>query len=215
FLRPHGQVNGGTKQNTWCSASDGSYYFVLTQPTGSDQDITVFLDTGGGHKAALFTHNNDAISDITGLTLYKDKVVIRSESSSSITNADINTYDQTNDSDIPAASDGTDITVDSDIELHINSGEAFTPGGNVTAPKIHIKGTYTGASETLTLNGSGNSGSCDATVSTMAVFCLDSGTFTASSNNVVLSGGDSTTQALVGSATFNNLSASTSGNGDH
>lgn len=205
-------VNGGTKQNTSCSASDGSYYFVLTQPTGSDQDITVFLDTGGGNKGALFTHNNDAITDITGLTLYKDKIMIRSESSSSITNADINTYDQTNDSDIPIASDGTNITVDSGYELHINSGETFAPGGNVTTPKIHIKGTYTGASETLTLNGSGNSSSCDATVATMAVFCLDGGTFTATSNEVVLAGGDSTTQAIVGSATFNNLSASTSSN---
>lgn len=202
-------VNGGTKQNTWCSASDGSYYFVLGQPSGSDQDITVFLDTGGGNKGALFTHNNDAITDITGLTLYKDKVIIRSESSSSITNADINTYDQTNDSDIPIASDGTNITVDSGYELHINSGETFAPGGNVTTPKLHIKGTYTGASETLTLNGSGSSSSCDNTVANLRPLCIDSGTFTVSSNTTLFSG---STASLIQNATYNTLRIEPGGN---
>lgn len=202
-------VNGGTKQNTWCSASDGSYYFVLIQPTESDQDITVFLDTGGGNKGTLFTHNNDAITDITGLTLYKDKVIIRSESSSSITNADINTYDQTNDADIPIASDGTNATVDSGFELHINSGETYAPGGNVTTPKLHLIGTYTGASETLTLNGSGSSSSCDNTVASLRPLCIDGGTFTPSSNTTLFSGA---TASLIQNATYNILRIEPGGN---
>lgn len=202
-------INGGTKQNTWCSSSNGSFYFVLPQPTASDQDITVFLDTGGGNKAALFTHNNNTNTDITNLTLYKDKVVIRSESSSSITNADINTYDQTSDSDIPIASDGTNATLDSGFELHINSGETYAPGGNVTTSKLHLKGTYIGGSETITFNGTGSSSSCDDTVTNLRPFCLDSGTFTPNSNTTLFSGAGN---ALIQNTTYNTLRIEPSAN---
>lgn len=199
----------GTKYNTWCNSSTGEFNFVLPQPSGANVDITVYLDTGGGDKGSIFTHNNDVITDIQGLKLYKNKIWIESQSSTSITNADINTYDQSNDSDIPIASDGTAATADSGTEIHINTGDTYAPGGSVTAPKLHIVGTYTGASETLTLNGSGSSSSCDDTIANLRPLCIDGGTFTPSSNTTLFSG---STASLIQNATYNTLRIEPGGN---
>lgn len=199
----------GTKYNTWCNSSTGEFNFVLPKPSGADIDITVYLDTAGGDKGAIFTHNNDTLADISSLKLYKSKVWIESQSSTSITNADINSYDQSNDADIPVASDGTVATFDSGTELHINTGDTYAPGGNVTAPKMHIMGTYTGASETLTLNGSGSSSSCDDTITNLRPLCIDGGTFTPSSNTTLFSGSSA---SLIQNTTYNTLRIEPGGN---
>ncbi|MCL5409422.1 MAG: hypothetical protein M1607_01005 [Patescibacteria group bacterium] len=165
---------GSTDQaNVSCSATDGSFAFSTTSIASANMVLTIWLDTGGGDKGVLYTKNNDTTSDITGLKVYKNHVWVQSESSQSITNANINSFDQSNDSDIPIASDGTNVTVDSGVELHINTGDTYAPGGNVTTPKLHIVGTYTGSSETLNLTGSGTSASCDATVADMRPLCIE------------------------------------------
>jgi len=202
-------VAGGAKQNTWCSSSDGAYYFVLSQPSGADQDITLFLDTGAGDQGAHFTHNPDTLTDVIDQTIYKNKILLSSESSSPITNADINSFDQTDDADIPAASTGTDLTIDAGFELHVNSGETFAPGGNVTIPKLHLLGTYTGSTETLTLSGSGSSSTCDDTVANIRPLCLDSGTFTPTSNLTLFTGSSA---SLIQNTTYHTLHLEPAGN---
>jgi hypothetical protein len=168
-------VNGGAKTSANCDAAG---FFTFSQLlTGANQVLTLFLDTAGGDKGVLYTKNNDTTTNITGLTLRKNRVWIQSESTQSITNANINTYDKTQDTDIPAASDGTALTVDAGVEVHVNTGDTFAPGGNVTAPNLHVKGTYSGVAETLTLNGSGT-GACTTEPGTIRPLCIDAGTFT-------------------------------------
>lgn len=157
---------------------------------------------GSNIKGAVFTHNNDVNTDITGITIYKDRSIIRSESSTSITNADINSYDQTSDIDIPLASNGTNVVADLGTKININSGDTYAPGGNVTTPKLHIRGTYTGASETLIIYGSGSSSSCDETLTNLRPLCIDGGTFTPSSNSTQFT---ASSPALIQNATYNTL----------
>ncbi len=190
--------------NIKCNTTDGSFSFQPTF-TSANQLITIWLDTAGGDKGVLYTKNNDTSSDISNLTVYKNRVWIQSESSQSITNANINTFDKsTNDTDIPIASDGTNVVVDSGVELHVNTGDTYAPGGNVTTDKIHIKGTYTGSTETLQLNGSG-SGSCDSTVASIRPLCIDSGDFTAPPATTTFAG---TTASNVETTTYKSLNIS-------
>ena len=173
--------------NIYCGNSDGAFSFQPTL-TSANQVITIWLDTNGGDKGVLYVKNNDTISDISGLTVYKDRVWLQSESSASITNGTINTFDQSsNDTDIPIASDGTNATVDAGVEIHVNTSDTYAPGGNVTADKLHIKGTYTGGSETLQLNGFGTS-TCNATVANIRPLCIDSGVYTSTTNTTTFKG---------------------------
>jgi len=179
--------------------------------TANEIDFLATYDAtdGSGIKGAAFTHNADAITDITGLSLYHNRSIIRSESSTAITNADINTYDQTADLDIPLSSDGTDVTADAGTKINVNTGDTYTPGGNVTTPKLHVRGTYTGASETLTLTGSGSSSSCDDTLTNIRPLCIDGGTFTPTSNTTLFTGSSA---SLIQNATYNTLRIEPSAN---
>lgn len=196
--------NGATPVTTSCNATDGSFSTTVTAPSGANEDFTVFLDTAGGAQAALFTHNNDTTSSISGLTLYVDRIVIRSESTQSITNADINTYDASNDPDIPYSSNGTNASSDYETypnqKILINSGDTYAPGGQVYIPKIHIKGTY--SDNATLLQGSGTSSSCDDTIVNLRPLCIDSGTYTANSATFLYEGSSAT---LIQNATYNLL----------
>ncbi len=172
-------VNGGTKLSHSCDASTGAFSFTVTNPAAANQVIVVYMDTAGGDKGVLYTKNNDTTSNITGLTLIKNRVWIQSESAQTITNANINTYDQTQDTDIPAASDGINLIVNSGSEIHINTGDTFAPGGNVTTDAMHVMGTYSGNTETLDFKNQGTGATCTAGTGTMRPLCVDGGTFTA------------------------------------
>lgn len=122
-----------------------------------NNNVAVLLsndDTPGGintERGAVYTRAVDDTTNITGLSLAKNAVTLRYETGSSITNSNINTFDQSNDNDIPIASNGTNVTVDPGVELIIDTSKTYAPGGNVTTDLLHVKGTYTGGSETTAL----------------------------------------------------------------
>lgn len=157
---------------------------------------------GSNVKGAAYTHNTDTQTNITGISLYKNRTIIRSESGTSITNADINSYDQSTDIDIPIASDGTHVVADLGTKITVNTGDTYAPGGNVTTPKLHIKGTYTGGSENLIVYGGGTSSSCDSALSSLRPLCIEGGTFSANSNSTLFS---ASSDALIQNATYNTL----------
>jgi len=200
-------MNGAAKQNTTCDDITGAFSFSgVTAPTVANEIITVFFDTDGGDQAVLYTKNNDTTSNITDLTPTTNRIWIQSESSESITNANINTYDKTQDSDIPASSDGTDLVADSGTETHINTSDTFAPGGNVDTDNLHIEGTYTGSTETLTLAGAGT-GACTTEPGTIRPLCIEGGTFTAPTTTNFIG----STSTIEGT-TYVNLGVGTSAN---
>ena len=200
-------VGGGAKISKACSSSNGEFYFGVARPGAADNDIVVFLDTAGGNKGALYTHNNDTTTPIKGLTLFKDRLWIQSESATSITHEDIDSYDKDNDADIPVTvtQDVTDdMTVDSGVEMHIPSGETFAFASGLATlyvDKLHIIGTYSGGTEGLTLTGAGSSSTCDDTVANLRPLCIDSGSFTEPSYTYFTGAGAS----LIEATTYNDL----------
>src|SRR5262249_11276977 len=61
--------------------------------------------------------------------------------------------------------------------IKVLTGVTFEPQGDVVAQKLSLNGTYKGASETLTLSGSGTSSTCTA-ANQMPLCIGGSGTFT-------------------------------------
>ncbi|KKT90793.1 MAG: hypothetical protein UW93_C0021G0007, partial [Parcubacteria group bacterium GW2011_GWC1_45_13] len=80
------------------------------------------------------------MSMITGLNLYKNRVIARHEetSATSTTIADFARYDSDNDSDIPYFANSGTLEVKAGNGLYIFPGSEFAPGGAVT---IHGNGS--------------------------------------------------------------------------
>ena len=202
-------IGGATKQSVSCNASTAAFSF--TSQTGADGTVAVFfLDTNGGAGGKGVTYTKITGLALSGISVTKNFIRIRNDSSGSITNANISTYDKTNDTDIPIDSDGTNSTGDSGFEMLIESGKTFAPGGNVTLNNIQIVGTYTGVSETLTLTAAGTNSTCTSGPGTAIPLCVNGGTFTASTNTVKF---NSTSALKVQNLTYYNLNLSPSAAG--
>jgi len=130
------KVNGADKcnGNNPCTAetdSNGNYTILNVDIDSANDVLTVFLD-GELEKAVTVTKARDTTSHITDLDLYQNRVILRHEGSSAITNTDLGLYDKDNDLDIHFTSNNGSLTVDNDHELHLWTGKTFSPGGSVT-----------------------------------------------------------------------------------
>ena len=173
--------NGGTADTGSCSNTDGTFSINQSNVTlSAGAELSVYL-TSTMKANSVFLSDGGTYS---GLNLYQNNVSLSHHSAGPVTILSMDSYDSDqNDTDILYDADdlATDIvTVESGNTLRIETGETFTPGGTVTTPKLRIKGTYTGGSETLTLNGTGSG--------TSRPLYIDGGTFTSSTNTTIFSG---------------------------
>ena len=196
-------VDGATAYTTSCAITTG-YYEKTDVDAASGKIITIWLNTSGVYVANAVTKSAGA--NITGLNLYQDRLIVRHETGSFLTNADLAACDKdtgaecADTEDMFFTSDGGTLTLDSGKELHVWTGMVFAPGGDVNAQKLHIKGAsaeYSGASETLTLSGSGTG--------INRPLYIDSGTFTPSNNTTKFTG---TAATEIQFTTYNNLTLS-------
>ena len=128
----HVSVNGGANTNSTCSASDGTFTFAsVTDPSAANIPIVLFTDSAAAQKGTLVTLSAGAGANITGLSLFIDRVTVSQESGTAITNAHMATADNA-DAGIRYVVSGGNLTVESGIELHVLAAKTFTPGGNVT-----------------------------------------------------------------------------------
>jgi len=208
-------INGGTVATTSCNDGTGAYEFP-DKVVAANDPISVFFNAS--NNGAAITVANDDVTDIV-LNPRKNRVWVKSETGvSNITNSDINHCDSVSPaqcSTIPFDVTSSNLTLESGVELHIETGKTFAPGGNVSVPNLHIKGTYTGVTggtETLILTGSGT-GACTTDPGTIRPLCIDSGTFTASEETRFDGSSTSNIEATTyedlhvsGSATFQGLS---------
>jgi len=130
------KVNGADKCNgtSICTAEtdiNGVYSISNLDIDAANDVLTVFLDNET-EKAVTVTKAKDTTSNITGLDLYQNRVILRHEGTTSITNNDLGQYDKDNDLDIHFTSNTGSLTVDNDHELHLWTGKTFSPGGSVT-----------------------------------------------------------------------------------
>ncbi|OGY60217.1 MAG: hypothetical protein A3F24_00570 [Candidatus Colwellbacteria bacterium RIFCSPHIGHO2_12_FULL_44_17] len=161
------RVNGGTASTTTCSNTDATFTFSSVNMSAGDT-VTIYLtSTMKGNTVYL----SDGTAD-TGIDVYQNTLAIRHENAGPTTIPDIWDYDNTaNDTDMLFdAVDATPdtLTTDDGVELHINTGDTFTPGGTVTTSPssdgtdtikdgdVHIDGTGVLTMETNALSVGGD-----------------------------------------------------------
>ncbi len=154
-------VAGGTATPT-TAAGDGTFSFSITGPT-SGQVVTIWIDGNANDATLVFKYGSSCTGNpnCEGLRLTVGQVRLDIKDASSWANGSLGACTDTDgtgcsDADIAFDTDGSNnLTVDAGHTLVVTSGVTFAPGANVTTPVLNVAGTYTGSSETLTLNGTG------------------------------------------------------------
>ncbi len=144
----HLRVGGLTSYTGSCNGS-GLYSIpgVLYSPNDS---LVVYID-GETEKAATVTE--DPVSNITGLDLYENRVIVRHESSDPLSIVDMSLWDSSDDADIPfTAVDGTPdtLTLPANRKLIVWTGKEFEPNGNITVTGGGGGSAYDGTLELYT-----------------------------------------------------------------
>lgn len=189
-------VKGGAPTNTTCSTANGIYSTSVTGIWSTGDPISVYIDGSETSKATVVTLAADSSSNIAGLDLYQNRLIIRHENLGSVTNANLATADNTNTGIRYSVASGN-LTIESGISLYVWSGKSFISGGAITTNitggdiKIANNGIFNVASNALSVGGSWNNlGTFTSTGTT---------TFTSTSAGKSLSGN------MNGSSAFANV----------
>jgi hypothetical protein len=160
------------------NADVSGYYEITGVPANAGASLTVYLDTGSSPLGATFTRSTGA--NMSNIHIYQNRMTTRCDNSScSLTNGDINDWDKSNDGDIHAASDGTNLTLDNDWKLLV-AANTYAPGGTVT-----------------TTNGGSNSYSGDIEIKSGAILNM-------AGNTLSIGGaGTTTSRPLIVGGTYN------------
>ncbi len=147
-------VNGAAPAASTTTASNGTYTLSGVTVTSSDV-LTLYLD-GATEKGVTVT--TTGIVSLTGVNIYQNDLIVRSETATATTNTGLDTADNNGDTDISSlysVSSGN-VTVASGKNLFIATG-TYAPGGNVTVNgNFTNNGAYTKGTETVTLTGTGS-----------------------------------------------------------
>ena len=131
-------VNGVQTQTT---VTDATGRFTFSPDEYSQNDIlTLYLDTDGGAPGVTVTVAG--ADDITDLDVYQNRLITRHDNAGSLTNTQLNTADDSGDTDISAiySVDGSNnLTMQSGKELFVWAGDTFAPGERDHRPAGHSR----------------------------------------------------------------------------
>ncbi len=160
------RVAGITTYSTTCDGTTG-YYEISSVSYGPTDSMVVYID-GETEKGATVT--KEPISNINGLHIYENRVIVRHEGTDPVTIANMSVWDSTDDADVPfTAVDGSPdtLTLPANRKLLVWDSKEFEPGGNVTVSgggagadydgtvELQTGATFTGAgTESLSIGGS-------------------------------------------------------------
>lgn len=185
----------GTKATTPCAAGTGAFAVDLNI-TGAGQIVTAWIDGVALTRGAQYVTTAGS-GNLSGLQLIYDHVLMRSDNAAVLTAATINTWDNSNDSDLPIAADGSaNLTDASTTELKVLAGTTFTETGSITLGALDVRGTYlagfTYTTGTMTLTTSGT-GACSGGVNVQMPLCTAGGTqFSNASRDTIFTGNGNT-----------------------
>ncbi|MDD5055524.1 MAG: DUF4082 domain-containing protein [Candidatus Peribacteraceae bacterium] len=177
----------------------GGQYTVTGLTLTGGSIVTVYIDENAADAVTVTCGSG---SSMTGVHLYQNRLIIRSNTGSAanapaMTNAKLAIADNVADSDISSVYWMTDanatLQLASGKELYIWPGSQFTPGGRVKSHDLEVKGTMAMGTNGLTLSGS---------------FIANAGTFTTSTGTLLHStdGDAASPESLtLGSNTLSNL----------
>jgi hypothetical protein len=140
------RVAGVTSYSTSCNASTG-LYTINSVSYGSADSIVVYID-GMSQKGAAVTR--DPVSNITDLSIYENRVIVRHENTSPVTIANMAVWDSSGDADIPftaTVGSPSTLTLPANRKLIVWGSKTFAPGGNVTLSGGGAGAAYDGTLE--------------------------------------------------------------------
>ncbi|MEM3771669.1 MAG: hypothetical protein QXW80_05120, partial [Candidatus Micrarchaeia archaeon] len=151
-------VNGTWIASTTASTIDGSFSF--STPLAVNDVVLVYLDDSQG-KGVTITKSTG--SDISGLDIYQNRIIVRQEGGVPITISDLDTFDAEQDSDIlyTASSSAGILNASSNSEFFIWPGATFNGWGegvgNLSFSDVDIRGTFNAtSSQQISVSCSGN-----------------------------------------------------------
>jgi alpha-tubulin suppressor-like RCC1 family protein len=114
----------------------------------TDDVITVYVSNDSIKSNTILISDGNSKSDVN---LYGNTLIIRNDSGINITNANLHTGAIYGETDMVfATSTSNSITLNSNIDLHIWTGDTYAPGGNITTQGTG--GIYIDTGSTATLN---------------------------------------------------------------
>ncbi|MFA5051923.1 MAG: helix-turn-helix domain-containing protein, partial [Patescibacteria group bacterium] len=136
-----------------CTASVSSGSYTISNITTTSGDVLLlYLDTAGSPLATTVTVGSGA--NLTGINLYQNSLIVRHETGTSVTNANIATgIGSYSDTDILASVSTNNLTVANNTELHIWTGKTYDPNGTVTTQgtgDLHVDDSATAYLDTAT-----------------------------------------------------------------
>ncbi|PJA67348.1 hypothetical protein CO157_05155, partial [Candidatus Peregrinibacteria bacterium CG_4_9_14_3_um_filter_49_12] len=180
-------VNGGSLAEQVAVDAGGQFSLSGAVMTGGTL-ITLFVNGSSDHAVTIVLGSGSAM---TGVHLYENRLILRSESgSAAVTNAHIAVADDragTADTDITniiSAASPSALTVASAKEILVWADTTFRPGGTVVTHDMDINGTLNYQDNSL-----GITGSWDATGGTASGNDVTS--FTSTGSETILSAGNS------------------------
>jgi hypothetical protein len=153
-------INGATAAGTTTTGSNGSYSLAGLSISAGDV-LTLYLYTGGTGQRAV-TVTTAPGSDLTGIDLYQNDLVARSDNGGTLTTSNLETADDNGAAGISAIYSVEPVlhtlTVAAGKSFYIPAGQTFTPagGGLIVGGNFTNNGTYTHFDEQLILAGTGS-----------------------------------------------------------
>lgn len=130
------KVNGTGTVTANCSNTPANGSFSLTTVSvGSAGDVITVFISGATEKGTTVTRAADGSSNITGFDLYQDRLIVRDEDTTAISNANLGQYDKDNNgTNLFFTSNSNNLSLDSGKKLVVwtGTGKSYTPGGTVT-----------------------------------------------------------------------------------
>jgi len=201
------RVGGTTYGPVSCSASDGSFAFTDVIPPSQGTPMILWIDGQSSKASTVYRYSGSG--DATGLELRKDRLMIMS-GSGNVTNADLDTWDSSNDSDIIYLVDSNNLTLADGYKLIVKSSVTYQPGGTITTSPSADSSTTDGdiliqSSATLNMESNNLSIGGDFT---------NQGTFSKSTNQQTTFTATATGHTIAhGTATFENVIFNGTGGG--
>ena len=153
-------VINGVNDNTDVTDVNGAFSITSGVAVGAGAVLTLYLDTGGGNVGVTVTLSSG--NTTTDQYIYRDYLVVRSDSGAAISNINLDTANNNADADIGAVYTmaGNVLTLVNGKELLIHQTSEYVPGDDLNigssgeTTTLDINGTLTmAASEMLTVRG--------------------------------------------------------------
>ena len=141
-------VNGVSDGTGTINAGDGTYSVTLSALPAADAVITVFIDDDGAsttNDAVTVTRHDGVTAQTTGVDLYIDHLITRTETANPLTPADLDTSHDGAEADLTAIyADGAAITTATAKTLYVWAGDTLDVAATTVTLNgdVYVAGTY-------------------------------------------------------------------------